>query len=137
MSLLNASAVALAASLALATLFAPSLVKADTVQADAKKAQFPMKGDVFVAKVDARIAKAEARFNLWMSQKSTTRERALEIRAAFQQHANTIRSAAARVAADGTVTKAEANAVRQIAKKARKDMRDKIGNRKKNKKGKR
>jgi len=132
--------VIVAASLALGTvLLVPSAVDANEPapgadQADAKnkrkrrgQRKFPMKGDAFVARIDARLQRIEAKLEKRIAKKRLNPTAAQEVRTAFEKHATTVREAARRAAQNGEVTRQEAKGVKQLAKAARADIRAKLG----------
>ena len=81
------------------------------------KASFPMPAAAFKQKVDARQAKARERMEKRASTLSA--EQAKELRAKFDAGLAKINAEVAKAVADGTVTKEEATAVRQVAKEGR------------------
>lgn len=94
--------------------------------------QFPMAGAEFVQLVDQRIAKAESRLDGALQRRNVPAEKVAAIKADFRKGSALIKAAASRAAADGTVTKPEAQKVRQVTKQVRQKARQKYG-----KKGKR
>ena len=106
------SKIVAAAVLALASLVAvPAFAKGDG------NAKFPMAAAEFKAKVDARTAKAKER----MEQRAAKlpADQAKELRAKFDAGTAQIDAEVAKATADGTVTKDEAQKVREVAKTAR------------------
>ena len=100
--------------LALATVFAAAPAMAGEKH---DKASFPMPAAAFKQKVDARQAKARERMEKRASTLSA--EQAKELRAKFDAGLAKINAEVAKAVADGTVTKEEATAVRQVAKEVR------------------
>lgn len=106
------SKIVAAAVLALASLVAvPAFAKGDG------GAKFPMPAAEFKAKVDARTAKAKER----MEQRAAKlpADQAKELRAKFDAGTAQINAEVAKATADGSVTKEEAQKVREVAKAAR------------------
>ena len=100
--------------LALATVFAAAPAMAGDKH---EKPSFPMPAAAFKQKVDARQAKARERMEKRASTLSA--EQAKELRAKFDAGVAKINAEVAKAIADGTVTKEEAGAVRQVAKEVR------------------
>lgn len=110
----------LAAALAIATLVAaPAFAapaqgsapaKTQRADGDKGKASFPMPAAEFKAKVDARQAKA--RKHMEEKAASLPADQAKELRARFDATIQKVNAEVAKAAADGTVTKDEAKAVR-------------------------
>jgi len=103
--------------LALATVFAAAPAMAGDKHGKHDKPSFPMPADAFKQKVDARQAKARERMEKRAS--SLSAEQAKELRAKFDSGVAKINAEVAKATADGTVTKEEAAAVRQVAKEIR------------------
>ena len=82
-----------------------------------EKASFPMPAAAFKERVDARQAKARER----MEKRASTlnAEQAKELRAKFDAGIAKINAEESKATADGTVTKEEAQAVRQVSKEVR------------------
>ena len=97
--------------LALATVFAAAPAMAGEKH---EKPSFPMPAAAFKQKVDARQAKARERMEKRAS--SLSAEQAKELRAKFDAGVAKVNAEVAKAIADGTVTKEEAAAVRQVAK---------------------
>ena len=97
--------------LALATVFAAAPAMAGEKH---EKANFPMPAAAFKQKVDARQAKARERMEKHAATLSA--EQAKELRAKFDAGLAKVNAEVAKAIADGTVTKDEASAVRQVAK---------------------
>jgi hypothetical protein len=90
--------------------------------------RFPMPGDEFVAKVDSRIEKFGAKLEERLARaKKLTDAQKEQIRADFAKASEKIRDAAAKAAADGTVTQEEAKKVREIVQRMREQARQKYG----------
>jgi hypothetical protein len=99
--------------LALATLFAAPAMAGE----HGDKASFPMPAATFKAKVDARQTKA--REHMEKHATKLTAEQAKELRAKFDAGVAKINAEVTKAVADGTVTKEEADAVRQVSKEVR------------------
>jgi hypothetical protein len=83
------------------------------------KPSFPMAGDAFTARIEARLKKMQARLEKRLDKRQASEEVKREKRAAFTSAAAKIRAAANKVAADGTVTAAEAKEVRAVMRELR------------------
>lgn len=92
-----------------------------------KEADFPMKGPDFVSKVDARIQKQRAHVAEIVAKKNLPEATKKQVMTEVDAGAAKVRAAAAKAAADGTVTKEEAKSVREVAHAVRKDLRAKAG----------
>ena len=88
--------------------------------------KFPMEGQKFLEKVDGRIAKARERLVQKMEERKVPAEKRAKILKEFQQGSAKIRGAARAAAKDGTVTKDEAERVREIRKAVRQEFREKF-----------
>ncbi|NUP06795.1 MAG: hypothetical protein HOW73_12140 [Polyangiaceae bacterium] len=91
------------------------------------KKHFPMNGDQFVEKVDARMAKSKTRIDAKLDHKKVPADKQKEILSEFDRGSAKIHAAAVVAAKDGTVTADEAKSVRSLAKETRKAMREKYG----------
>lgn len=97
--------------LAIASLVAvPAFAKGDG------HAKFPMPAAEFKAKVDARTAKAKQKMEDRAAKLPA--DQAKELRAKFDAGTTQINQEVAKATADGTVTKEEAQKVREVAKTA-------------------
>jgi hypothetical protein len=101
------------AVLALVTVFAA----APAMAGEHEKANYPMPAAAFKQKVDGKQAKA--REHMEKRAAKLAPEQAKELRAKFDAGTAKINAEVDKVTADGTVTKEEAGAVRQIAKEVR------------------
>jgi hypothetical protein len=99
--------------LALATLVAVPAMAGE----NGEHASFPMPAATFQAKVAAREAKAREHMEKRASQ--LTAEQATALRAKFDAGEAKINAEVAKVTADGTVTKEEAQEFRQVVKEVR------------------
>jgi hypothetical protein len=99
--------------LALATLFAVPALAGEKHE----KANFPMPAAAFTQKMAARQTKAREHMEKRASKLSA--EDAKQLRAKFDAGVVKINAEVAKATADGTVTKDEAKAVRQVAKEIR------------------
>lgn len=77
-----------------------------------EKLNFPVKGDVFLQHVEARLTARGQRMEKFLAEKSVPQDKATAIRGKFQESAARVRQEAQKAAADGTVTQEEAKAVR-------------------------
>ena len=105
-----------AAVLAISTLFAAAPAMAGE-HGDKGGASFPMPAAAFQQKVTAREAKAREHMEKRASKLSA--EEAKTLRAKFDAGVAKVNAEVAKATADGTVTKEEAKAVRQVAKELR------------------
>jgi hypothetical protein len=99
--------------LALATLIAVPAMAGEK----GDSANFPMPAATFQAKVDARQAKA--REHMEKRAAKLDAEKAKELRAQFEAGVLRINAEVSKATADGTVTKEEAQAVRQVTREVR------------------
>ncbi len=90
-----------------------------TAGAEEAKASFPMPAAAYKAREAAHFEKARARMESHIASKKLDAEQAKLLRARFESNVVKIDQAVAKVSADGTVTKAEAKEVRQLAHAAR------------------
>jgi hypothetical protein len=104
---------------------------APQIEKTKERAEFPMAGDAFVAKVEARLAKAEQHMEHRLEKSKLDDAQKARVREAFAKAASRVRAAANDAAADGSVTKDEAKAVRKVAKQMKKNAQGKKGNGKK------
>lgn len=105
-----------AAVLAISTLFAAAPAMAGE-HGGKGGASFPMPAAAFQTKVNERQAKAREHMEKRASKLSA--EEAKELRAKFDAGVVKVNAEVAKATADGTVTKEEAKAVRQVAKELR------------------
>ena len=96
-------------------------------KAKRNQARFPMKGERFVGMISNRVKKMAARIDRRLEKRDVPPALQAEIKADFAKAASQIQGAAAQAASDGTVTKQEAQKVRQLAKKLRQQARQKYG----------
>lgn len=104
------------AALVLSTVFAAAPAMAHGKSHD-DKASFPMPAAAYKAKVDARQAKARARVEKRAAKLDA--QAAKELRAKFDAGVAKVNAEVSKATADGTVTKDEAAAVRQVMKEVR------------------
>jgi hypothetical protein len=78
------------------------------------KASFPMPAPAFKQKVDARISKARSRMEKHAAKMSA--EDAKQLRAKFEAGVAQVNQEVAKATADGTVTKDEAQRVREVSR---------------------
>ena len=102
-----------AAAALLATLVAVPAMAGDKHDAGS----FPMPAATFKQKVDARQTKARERMEKHAAKLNA--EQAKELRAKFDAGVAKINAEVGKATADGTVTKPEADSVRQVAREAR------------------
>jgi hypothetical protein len=88
--------------------------------------KFPVKTDEFKQMVEKRIAHARERLQGALAAHSVPEGIQAQIKKEFEDGANVVRAAAARVGADGTVTKDEAKEVKQLARKLKRQAREKF-----------
>jgi hypothetical protein len=91
-----------------------------------KKAEFPMPADEFRAHVEKRITRGREKLVEHMKQKGVKEDRQQEILAKFDEGSKQVRDATDKVCADGTVTKDEAQSVRDLAKSLREAARKEL-----------
>jgi tellurite resistance protein len=92
-----------------------------------RDAHFPMKAEAFKQHVEKRIGRALAKVNAMIEKKKVPEIIAGSIRKDADAAATQVRAAAAKAAADGTVTKEEAKVVRDLANQLKKEARAKYG----------
>jgi len=92
-----------------------------------KKAQFPMDADTFRAHVEKRISKGREKLVEHMQKKNVSADKQSAILAKFDEGSKQVREATDKVCADGTVTKEEAQSVRDLAKSLREQARAERG----------
>jgi len=78
--------------------------------------QFPVPAATFQAHHDARVVKMRAKLEARIVEKKVEAEKAKEMRARFDARTAKVQAAIAKATADGTVTKAEADEIRAVAK---------------------
>jgi hypothetical protein len=83
------------------------------------KAQFPMSAADFKARIDARITKTREKIVAHMQAKNVAAEKQEKVLAKFDDGTVTIMAEVDKVCADGTVTKEEAQQVREVAQQVR------------------
>ena len=84
-----------------------------------RKGRFPMDGAAFVAKLEKRLERVAARIEKRLERSDKSDEAKERIRRRFLAGAEKVRTAARDAAADGTVTREEAQRVRELAKRVR------------------
>ncbi len=89
--------------------------------------QFPMKGGDFIARVDARIAKIRTKAQEKLARRPLPEATKKAVLADVDAGAAKVKAAANKAAADGTVTREEAKAVRDLAHDVRKEIRTEHG----------
>jgi hypothetical protein len=94
---------------------------------DGDKAQFPMKADEFRSMVEKRIEKIKARVEKGMEEHKLPAAQRVVVTKAVDDAAKQVRGAVDKAAADGTVTKEEAKAVRDLAEQLRAKVRSELG----------
>jgi hypothetical protein len=92
-----------------------------------KGKQFPVAADKFQKHVDKRIEKARAKLEEHMKAKNLPEDKRAAARKAFDAGAAQVQAAAKKAGEDGTVTKDEAKAVRELARSLRQKGHDKRG----------
>lgn len=90
-----------------------------------KPPRFPMTAESFNKLIENRIAKIRERLSEKLAKHKVPEAKQAEIKKDFEAGAAAIRAAAAKAAADGTVTKEEAKDVRRLAKDIRRQAREK------------
>ncbi len=88
---------------------------------------FPMKGGDFITHVESKISKIRARVAEKVAERNLPDPVKKQVMAEVDAGAAKVRAAAQKAAADGTVTKEEAKAVREVAKEVKSDLREKAG----------
>jgi hypothetical protein len=88
--------------------------------------RFPMPADKFKQGVEKRISKARGKLTAHLDKKKVSKEERDRILARFDRGAAEVRAAADKACKDGTVTLEEAKAVREVAKRERKEMRGQV-----------
>jgi hypothetical protein len=87
---------------------------------------FPLKTDEFKQMVEKRIAKTRERLTQVLTEHNVPEGIQAQVKKEFENGANTVRAAAARVGADGKVTKEEAKEVKELAKDLKRKAREKF-----------
>jgi len=95
-------------------------------KAKRNKKNFPLKTDEFKKMVEKRIAHARERLDQVLASHEVPQGIQTQIKKEFENGANAVRAAAARVGADGTVTKDEAKEVKQLARDLKRQAREKF-----------
>jgi hypothetical protein len=90
-----------------------------------KAKRFPMKADVFRDIVEKRINKAREKLDRVLDKRDLPPGIEAQIKKDFDAGVVKVRAAADKAAADGTVTKEEARAVRDLAQELRREAREK------------
>jgi hypothetical protein len=128
-SLARSVAVSLALAIGIAPLAASAQEKDKQEQAGKRgdkrgekhgKKHFPMKADEFKKHVENRITRSIEKLDTVLAKRNVPVAKRAEIKKDVEAAAVLVRAAAARVAADGTVTKEEAKEVRGLAKDMKK-----------------
>jgi len=86
---------------------------------------FPMAGDEFTGRIDNRLKRIGTRMVKRLERANIPEKVKAQIRADYKKGAARVRKAAHQAAADGTVTREEARHVRQLARKAKQQMKQK------------
>lgn len=92
-----------------------------------KGKHFPIAAEKFQKHVDKRIEKARAKLEERMKQKNLPEDKRAALRKAFDAGAVQVQAAAKKAGEDGTVTKDEAKAVRELARSLRQKAREQLG----------
>jgi tellurite resistance protein len=125
-SLARSVAVALALAIGVAPLAASAQEKGKQEQAGKRREKhFPMKADEFKKHVEKRITRSIEKLDKVLAKRNVPAAKRAEIKKDAEAAAVLVRAAAARVAADGSVTKEEAKEVRALAKDLKKKARAK------------
>lgn len=90
---------------------------------------FPMKGDEFKTRIDARLSKAREKLETLLEKRKVEEEQRRAALKRFDDGAVKVRAAAERAGKDGTVTVEEAKEVRAVAKAERKAMKGAVAER--------
>ncbi|HRG94710.1 MAG TPA: hypothetical protein PLR99_00590 [Polyangiaceae bacterium] len=85
------------------------------------KMQFPVPAATFQSHQDARVAKMRAKIEARIVEKKLDAEKAASIRARFEARIAKVQAAITKATADGTVTKAEADEIRAVAREGRRE----------------
>ncbi|MFO0587206.1 MAG: hypothetical protein U0441_06700 [Polyangiaceae bacterium] len=88
--------------------------------------KFPMKAEQFQKIVDKRIEHVKSKVEAALKKHNVSDADKANVMKAVDEGAASVRAAAKKAEADGTVTKEEAQAVRDLAKKIREDARTKL-----------
>lgn len=94
---------------------------------DGKERHFPIKAEKFQKIVEKRIEKARARLETHMKEKNLPEDKRAAIRKEFEAGATEVRTLAKQVSEDGSVTKEEAQKVRELARSLKQKARGKHG----------
>lgn len=86
-----------------------------------ERPSFPMEASKFMTHIEKRIERVESRVEKRLERSKMTDAEKNEVRAKVAAGTSKLRSAAQKAAADGTVTEAEAKAVREVAHEMRKN----------------
>lgn len=89
------------------------------------KRHFPMTAESFNKRIEARITHMRERLTQMLAARKVPEAKQAEIKKDFEAGATAIRAAASRAGADGSVTKAEAKEVRDLAKDLKRKAREK------------
>jgi hypothetical protein len=89
--------------------------------------RFPVAAEKFQKHVEKRIEHAREKLEQHMKEKNLADDKRAAIRKEFDSGAAEVRAAAKRVGQDGTVTKEEAQEVRELAKSMRQKAHEKLG----------
>ena len=110
--------VAIALVLALSAVPVTAFAGDRTPAAETKKDQrrFPMKAESFNKRIEKRIAHMREQLSRTLAAHKVPEAKQAQIKKDFEDSAASVRAAAARASADGTVTKEEAKDVRDLAK---------------------
>jgi hypothetical protein len=84
--------------------------------ADEGRPNFPMPAAEFAQRVDARLSRAKGRMERYITENKVDDQQAQTLRARFDLVAGEIEAEVQKAGADGTVTRDEARAVRQVAR---------------------
>ena len=101
--------------------------RGDLVEQGKRDERFPMSAKEFSEDVEKRIRKTFDRISAKLDEHKVPAAKREEIKKAMEAGATKIRAAAAKVGADGTVTKEEAKEVRDLAKDLKKQAHMKHG----------
>ena len=88
--------------------------------------KFPMKADRFQKLIDKRIEHVKTKVEAALKKHNVSDTDKAAVMKAVDEGAASVRAAAKKAEADGTVTKEEAQTVRDLAKKIREDVRAKL-----------
>lgn len=94
---------------------------------DGKERRFPIKAEKFQKVIEKRLGKAREKLEAHMKEKNLPEDKRAAIRKEFEAGATEVRALAKQVGEDGSVTKEEAQKVRDLARSLKHKAREKHG----------